>query len=113
MWRETSFWGVLHKRTTSGGPWALCGLFCVILAPFPAQAARSKWGGTTYAELSYRDAGSCPKTEDLIPAIMQPHLFAFLFLLWQAEKAQASICRDAEGMSHAEPGVTAETLVWG
>lgn len=100
----TSFWGVLHKRTSSGGAWVLCGLFCVTLAPFPVQAARSKQGGTACAELSYRDAGPHPKTEDLIPVIMQPHLFAFLFLPWQAEKAQESVCRDAEGVSHAEPG---------
>lgn len=60
-------------------------------------------GGTACAELSYRDSGSCPKTKDLIPVIMQPHLFAFLFLPRQAKIAQATVCRDAEGLSYAEP----------
>lgn len=53
--------------------------FCVVLALSPAQAARSKQGGTACTELSYRDAGSRPNTEDLIPVIMQPHLVTFFF----------------------------------
>lgn len=62
------------------GELGLCGLFCVTLAPFPAKAARSKQGGTACTELSYRDAGSRPKTEDLISVIMQPHLFPYFIL---------------------------------
>lgn len=105
-----SFGGLHTGRTRSWGAWALCGLFCVALAPSSAQAARSKQEGTACTELSYRDAGSHPNTEDLIPVIMQPHLVAFFFLngvtdlLCQVEKAEGNICRDAEGVSHAEPG---------
>lgn len=82
----------------------LCVVFSVLpLLLFLPRQPGLKQEGTACAELSYRDSGFRPKTEDLISVIMQPHLFAFLFLPWQAEKAQASVCRDAEGVSHAEP----------
>lgn len=87
------------------GELRLCVVFSVLplLLFLPRQPGVSR-EVSVCAELPYRDSGSCPKTDDLIPVIMQPHLFAFLFLPWQAEKAQASVCRDTEGVSHAEPG---------
>lgn len=75
MQRETSLLGVFTLVEQGAGELGLC----VALAPSSAQAARSKQEGTACTELSYRDAGSHPNTEDLIPVIMQPHLVAFFF----------------------------------